>query len=173
MKKISIYGMITLLAIILSGCPDFLGTPLLIEYEVDEIVSSDENLGSAYINLEDDDDFAEHQDEIVAVDHVFIGAVIVNNSGHAVSGELYYSVETMYSADEVRNGADLLYTSPDIPDQDTLRVSFQPDISTGFDHELMAGQFRVYGIGNQDDFDVEVEAEIKILFYYNPNESEE
>lgn len=178
MKKLLIIALIATLGMFLSGCPELVGTPLLIHQEADGFASTDENIGHTSFDLSENDDFAEHQDEITSVEYVAVSAWIVNNSGHPISGQLWSSIDPWTDPDDVREGGDSLYTTPEIADGDTVTISFtidfsQPPVPSEFEYELLGGYASIYGLGDQDDFNIQYDVSIHVLFYYNPNESEE
>ncbi|MCP4580843.1 MAG: hypothetical protein GY839_04450 [candidate division Zixibacteria bacterium] len=170
MKKLLIYAAIALVGIFLSGCPDFIGTQLLIDYRADGFVTGNLDMGGTFVDLSENEDFAEHQYDIIAIDHAEMGAVITNHSDHPASGEIWVTLSEVNTEADLREYGELVYTSDEIASGATISISLQPSVdhSSLLASGLWIGEFYVYGLCDQDEYNLDMDVHLQIMFYLNP-----
>jgi hypothetical protein len=172
MKKLLILGLILFVGLIISGCPDLLGSQLLLEYEADTIHSGTDSVGHTNVDLTDDEDYVDHRDEIVGLDYVRVGAVVINNGDQPVSGVIYFTTD-LEDVESLREYYEPALTIAEIAPGDTL--SFSSEIAAeaygDFDYFMSDGRFYAYAVGDQDEYDIEATAQLNIMVYINPDET--
>ena len=124
----------------------------------------DEVFESVHVNLNDNDTYHDHQDKFKGVESVCLVMDVENHLEQNVSGEVWIGYEEFFSKQEVIDGGGIRIFSGialgpagtpagkrhfgcgDI--QDILE---NPD---AFEDAIEAGDFWVYGFGNEDTYDV-------------------
>ena len=165
MKKTTLYSTLlaaTLaLALIVSGCI-VSGQFIILIAGTDTITSTDDTLDYLAVDLTEDETWQDHQDKIQAiVDIKFECEFENNNDGAAADGELWISTELYSTVDQVRDNATIVFSGMNLAAGEVREVSFSEsadyieNLDTVLDL-LEGGQFYVYGIASNTEFDVTV-----------------
>ena len=175
MKKLLILGFIASIGIICTGCNSFMGSELILEYRADTIYSGTNNLGVTLVDLTDNQDYIDHQDDIVWIDYISIGALIINNSDQPVSGQIYFIPDGDLTIGNLRELYEPAYTSSEVLPGYTMDISSEinPEAYADFDTFITDGYFFVYAVGSLNEYDIRVEVELNIMVYLSPDEREQ
>jgi hypothetical protein len=171
MKKLLILGFIASIGIVCSGCNGFMGSELILEYRADTIYSATNNLGVTLVDLTENQDYVDHLDDIVWIDYISIGALIINNSDQPVSGQIYFIPDGDVTVDGLREHHEPAYTSPEVLPGYTMDSSSEinSEAYADFDAFITDGYFYVYVVGSQNNYDIRVEVELNIMVYLSPD----
>lgn len=156
----------------IAGCSITTGQ-FTIVITVDGIASTDDDVHMELADLNEEQVYVDHRDDIRNIESVTIVAHIVNNSTAVAQGEIWVSTNSTYTtADEIRNSEDArrVFISPPIAIDGEMTIDWQ----NGFSHMenveyledliINEGVFAVYGLASETPFDVYMDAEIVITF---------
>jgi hypothetical protein len=172
MKKYIWPIMVALLLAGLASC-DITTGQFTIVITLDGIASTDDDVHMEVADLNEEQVYVDHRDDIRNIESVTIVAHVVNNSIAMAQGEIWVSTNSTYTtADEIRNSEDArrVFISPPIAVGGELTIDWQ----NGFSHMenveyledliINEGVFTVYGLASATPFDVYMDAEIVITF---------
>jgi hypothetical protein len=167
MKKRSwiIFSVALFATLFLSGCWLF-GITLVLSYDIDEIVSTDEDFNSVAVDLTEEDDWKDNQDKLDEVYNLLFHGRIVNNESTPATGQLYvYKDGSLSTIAEVQANATLVLDGLVVPPHDTLEVPLIEMKLEPIKDLIMEGKFHLYGIAANVPFDIEIfDATVVVIF---------
>lgn len=172
MKKYILLTGLALLVIGIAGCGITTGQ-FTIVFDIDGIASTDEAVNMQMVDLNEEEVYQDHQDNLRDVESVAIVAIITNNSNLPASGEVWVSTNDSYTtAEEITSADDAkrIFSSPAIPAGEDLMINWEDsyahmeNVDYLEDLIINGGTFTVYGLADETPFDVYIDAEIVITF---------
>ncbi len=138
---------------------------------IDVGVTTNTTVTPVPIDLNEEEDYVEHKDDIKSVDGISVVAIVENNLPAAAKMQIYISDDaTLTTVDAVKSEAKLVFVSPTVPASETLKIGWADGFKYMVDEKpvieqiLGDGVFVVYAIADEIPFDLEVKAEIGITF---------
>lgn len=123
------------------------------------------------VDLNEEEDYTDHKDEIKSVDAISVVAIIKNNLPAAAKMEIYISDDAgLTTVDDVKSDGKLVFASPTVPASETLKIGwadgfkYMVDKQPVIDQILGDGVFVMYAIADETPFSLDVKAEIGITF---------
>ena len=174
MKKYFLILTILLTMALVGGC-SWITAFFTISYELNEMGHTDAEWEMEYIDLTDDDDYDEHQDNIILVYSISVVADIINHGSLDASGELWIdTVDTWTTPLEIRDNAVKLFDSGPVHAGETLSIdwasSFTYMETDGIfflqDLVINRGNFYVYGLPDVQPFDLSIDGEVVVTVIY-------
>ena len=171
MKTKLIFIIIAISAITALNCDSWITGTFTITYDIDDIISSDSNIGGYLLDLNDEEDYEEHRDDIKSIDQVNIIGWIKNRSSVPVAGEIWVDLnDSLFTPDAVRDSATLVFATPipipgpadsifiDWPDG----LQYMQNMDTLKNYIQNIGYFAMYGLADEAPFDIEMDLEVVI-----------
>jgi len=152
MKKNLLITIALLIPIVIAGCIAT-GTIVLV-FDVEGFSSSNNTVGSKFVDLNTNSDYEDNKDKLKSVDAVALTGYVVNNTNSDLVGEAFISDTQYNTVDDIRDNAIKIFESPAIPANDTLFLDWADGMShiQNFDYivnELKNdGTFYLYGISS-------------------------
>ena len=164
-----------ILALFIIGCPDQLLTgTFTIIYEIEDPMHSDDStIESEYVDLYTISDYADHVDELRAIEEVSIVGTVINNSSSTVDSEVWLSyVGGIADPTDIFEtpSTKRIFIAPAISGGTTLTVDWSdaPTYMENFDFVeeaiIDSGYFYIYGLGNGSAVDCDMDIDIVITF---------
>jgi len=171
-KKLSVLlGILIVLTLV--SCDSWLTGTFTATYDIDDIASTNDAVDTYVLDLNDNEDYAEHRENIESVDQVSIIGWIINRSSNPIAGEFWVAEDdNLITPDDVRNSATLIFATPiTLPDEnDSVFINWQDGLGSMVNVDTLrnyiqnVGAFTVYGLADEMPFSVEMDIEIVITF---------
>jgi hypothetical protein len=165
MKRNLLLALALLVPIVIAGCIAS-GTIVLV-FDVNDISSSDDTVGSQFIDLNENDDYSDNKDKLKSVDAITLTGYVINYTDHDLIGEAWISDSQYSDTTSIRQNATRIFTSPTISANDSLFLDWADGMShiENFDYlvnELETdGTFYLYGISS-GSFDLKYDLNLVI-----------
>ena len=158
------------LVVLIGGCLLMTGQTTFYR-RIDIGVTTNTDVNPVPVDLNEEEDYTDHRDEIKSVDAISVVAFIKNNLPVAAKMEIYISDDAgLATVDEVKSDAKLVFVSPTVPASETLKIGWADgfkyvvDKQPVIDQILGDGVFVVYAIADETPFSLDVKAEIGVTF---------
>ncbi len=167
MKKLKFALAALLIIALIVGCGIATGS-FTFGYEIDDTIeSTNATLEYEYIDLTTIEDYNDHKDDLKSLDNVAIVGTILNNGPGAVSGEVWLAYDSTFTdPDTVRYYGTRIFVTTGIPEDILLYINWEdglgwienfPEVQTAV---LDSAYLVIYGLGDADIFDVELDIDI-------------
>ena len=169
MKRTLGITLVAALTVALGGC--LMTGQITITHEINDGVTTDTNFNLKHVDLNDNEDYAEHKDKIKSVDGIAIVAIVENNTSVDARAAFFISDDpSLDDIDDLRDPdkATLVFISPVIPGDTKVKIDWAEgfeyiiDEQAVIDQILGDGVFTVYGVAQDTPFDLHIKAEISI-----------
>ncbi len=167
MKKTLITISALIIPVLIAGCIAT-GTVVLV-YDVDSFVSTDNSVNKVHIDLNSNSDYTKNKDKVKSVDAISVVGWLINNTSTADSAEIWMSDDSTYTTPaQVRANAIQIFASPSVPANDSLMIDWAEGMShirnfAAIESEVNGdGNFWVYGIAARTPFNMGVRASLII-----------
>lgn len=167
MKHLIALALVVVLTASTNGC--LLSGQIVIIETISTGETSDTAVNKYLVDLNENDDYAEHGDKIKSVDGIAIVAAIRNNLSTSAKATVYVSNdETLNTVSEVEANADLVFISPTVPGDSNLNIGWMEGISHMVDAQpiideiLGDGIFWVYAIADEKPFSLDINGAVAI-----------
>lgn len=175
LKNMFIGGCV-LLCLTLVGCLLITKTFTIVFYIEDKLESDQDNIGKEYVDLEGNEIWVDHRDEIKSVDAVEFAVKMVNCEETEATGQVFISDDgalTTHSA--IQNGATLVLDGIVIPPFETKVIEREESIQylRNFEElrdQVESGNFYVYAIADTVPFCVEVLDSLAVIISFTAGE---
>jgi len=151
------------------GCLLITKTFTIVFYIEDPIISTDVEIHSARVNLEGNDIWEDHKDDIKSIDGVEFAVKMTNRSNAEATGQVYVSdTGSLASHSAIQNNATLVLDGIDIPPHETEVIDRQRSLAylrnfEEFKRHVETGSFYVYAIAENVPFHVEVSESLAVI----------
>jgi hypothetical protein len=169
-KTIGMTIMTAALLVLIGGCLLMTGQSTFYR-RIDIGVTTNTAVTAVPVDLNEEQDYLDHRDEIKSVDAISVVAIIQNNLPAAAKMEIYISDNAgLTTVDGVKSEAKLVFVSPTVPASDKLKIGwadgfkYMVDEKPVIEQVLGDGIFVVYAIADETPFSLDVKAEIGITF---------
>lgn len=172
MKKIKFALAALLITALVIGCGLVSGS-FTFGYEIEgTIESTNATLEYEYVDLTTIDDYNDHREDLHSLDNVALVGTILNNGPDPISGEVWLAYDTSYAQygadgpDSVRANGTRIYATTYIPVGIELYVDWEDALGWIENFEevqtavLDSAYFVMYGLGDSDIFDVEMDLDV-------------
>ncbi len=170
MKKTIGISMSAALLVLIGGCLLVSGQQTFYR-RIDIGVTTNTTVNAISVDLNEEEDYVDHRDEIKSVDAISVVASVKNNLPAAAKMEIYISDDdALATVDDVKSDAKLVFVSPTVAASDTLTIGwadgfkYMVDKQPVIDQILGDGVFVVYAVADEVPFSLDVKAEIGITF---------
>lgn len=161
------------LALVAGGC--LVTGQITIFQKVDEVATTNLLVTPILVDLNEEEDYVEHKDDIKSVDEISVVAIIRNNLATPADVEIYLSDEAGLTLVEILDPerATLVFVAPTVPGNTGVAGSGVLKIgwADGFryvvnkkaviEQILGDGKFMLYAVA-EDEFDLRIKAEIAV-----------
>ena len=161
MKHLIALALVVVLTASINGC--LLSGQIVLFEDFNVGDTSDTAVNKYLVDLNENDDYAEHKDKIESVDGIAIIAVIRNHISTPAKATVYISDDgTLGSVAEVTAEADLVFISPTVPGNDQITIGWMDGFSHVVDAQpiidqiLGDGIFWIYAIAEEMPFDLNI-----------------
>lgn len=152
--------LLALLAIWIQGC--LLSGTYVITFEVeDEIISTDDSINFAAVDLSDNDTWKDHEENIKYVDEIgFTFKVENRRTADSTTGQLYITDEpNLTTAAQIRENATLIVDGISLGPGETRHILWNESFDYILNLDILkeqveSGTFHLYGICRETPFDV-------------------
>jgi hypothetical protein len=167
MKTIICIGLMAVLLPFVSGC--LISGQIRVTQIVDIGVTTDSQMSSYCIDLNEDEDYADHKSDIKSVDALSLVAYIENNTQSDLKAQIYFSNDPNLSTlAEIKDNATLVFVSPAIPADSEILINwndgltYMQNVDALIAEILGDGVFCLYGVANTLPFELEIDGEVAI-----------
>jgi hypothetical protein len=169
MMRILLFALILALSVASIGC--LVSGQVTVVESIEIGATTDQSISKFNLDLNDNQDYGDHKDQILSVDEISLVAILTNRVDEEAIGTVYISDNPNLNTitditDETK--ATRIFTSPPVEGNGEVIVNW----SDGFAHMsntdvlidqiLGDGMFTVYGIAENTPFDLFIEAEVVI-----------
>ncbi len=158
MKKYLTFAMALLLLTYIAGCVAS-GT-IIITYDIDEFISSSVGMEVVEVDLTTNEDYNDNKDKIKSIDQVTVTGTLANLQPEDNQAEIWLADSGNYvTPAEVREDAIRIFTSPVIPGDSTIFISWSDGLSHienigALKDAAEEGHFWLYGLAENSPFTV-------------------
>ncbi len=154
MKRLLSYVMPLLVPIFIAGC--LASGTIIIVFDIDEFVSSSSGMEVVNVNLTTNEDYEDNKDRIKSIDQVTVTGTLTNLESDTTQAEIWLADTGEYTdPDTVREYAVRVFTSPSIPGNSAIFISWSDGLSHienlgALKDAAEEGQFWLYGLAEED-----------------------
>jgi hypothetical protein len=155
------------LTLVIGGC--LLSGQTTFTQPVDVVGATNTTITRIPIDLNDEQEWVDHKDDIKTVDELSVVAIITNNLAVPAKARLYLSNDDgLTTVEEVETEATLVFESPVVPASDELKIHWPDGFKcvqnrSAIEKEIFGdGIFWLYVIAADTPFNVDVKGEIVI-----------
>ena len=155
MRKSTKYTLAVMLSLLVVGC---LGTgTITFKYDFDEFYTSSGSMHVEEVDLTTNEDYNDNKDRIKSVDQVSVVGWFINEEQVANSAEIFISNLEYDEPDTVRKYATRVFTSPVIPGNDSVFISWSDALAhierlDYLKERVDKGYFWLYGLADNSPF---------------------
>jgi hypothetical protein len=145
-------------------------------YVEDGLYAVEDSVQMAPVDLTDNEDWAEHHDEVTGIQRVLFATWVMNRSAVDAIAQFYISADSaLASADQVRDEATLILDGITVPADDSIYITAPQSAEYIRNAEelkdfLVEGVFSLYCIAEESPFEIEVPESVAVVidFTYSP-----
>ncbi len=166
MKKCLTYAIALLVPIFIAGC--LASGTIIIIYDIAEFISSSTGMEKVEVDLTTNEDYQDNKDRIKSIDQVTVTGTFTNLESDTTQAEIWLADTGEYTdPDTVREYAVRVFTSPSIPGNSAIFISWSDGLSHvenlgALKDAAEVGQFWLYGLANDTTFTVRFEITLVI-----------
>jgi len=156
------------LAALAAGC--LVSGQITIFQKIDAHTVTNSVVTPILVNLNEEEDYVEHKEDIKSVDEISVVALMKNNLDAPAEVKMYLSDDlTLTSVAQIENpeNATLVFVGPTVPASSTLRIGWTDgyryvvDKNTVVDQVLGDGIFALYATAD-GEFNLQIKAEVAV-----------
>jgi hypothetical protein len=154
-----------LATLLLSGCWLF-GITLMLTYDIDEIVSTNDVFNPVAVDLTEEDDWKDNEDKLDEIYNLLFFGTIENFMSTPATGQLYlYEDGSLTTVAEVQANATLVLDGLVVPPNSTIEVPVTEMKLEPVKDLIMEGNFYLYAIAANVPFSIEVRNATVIVIF--------